>query len=157
MIDKQELTDVITRSLDGSELFLVDVTVSADNRVVVEIDSAEGVDIDDCVKLSRAIREEIDPEKEDYELEVGSVGLTTPFKVIEQYVKNLGNKVDVLTRDGRKLHGRLVEVNTDLRTFIIEVDEKVKEPGAKRPVVVAKPVELKIDDCKSVTYAIEFK
>lgn len=157
MIDKQELIDTVTRALDGTELFLVDAKVNPDNRVVVEIDSAAGVDIDDCVALTRAIREAIDPEKEDYELEVGSVGLTTPFKVIEQYVKNLGNNVDVLTRDGRKIHGRLVEVDTIERRFTIEIASKQKQPGQKRPVEVMLPETLNIDDCKSVTYAIDFK
>lgn len=157
MIDKQALTDVINRAIDGSELFLVDVSVTPDNRVVVEIDSADGVDIDDCVSLTHAIRDEFDPDKEDYELEVGSVGLTTPFKVIEQYVKNLGNEVDVVTRDGRKFRGRLVEVNTVDRRFIIEIPTKVKAEGAKRPVITPVPQEFAIDDCKSVTYCIDFK
>lgn len=157
MIDKQALRDVISRAIEGSELFLVDVTVSPDNRVVVEIDSADGVDIDDCVNLTHAIRDEFDPEKEDYELEVGSVGLTTPFKVIEQYVKNLGNDVDVLTRDGQKFRGRLVEVNTIDGKFIIEIPTKIKPDGAKRPVVTPVPREFSIADCKSVTYCIDFK
>lgn len=157
MIDKQQITDAANAAIEGTELFLVDVSVSADNRVVVEIDSADGVGIDQCVSLSHAIRETVDPEKEDYELEVGSVGLTTPFKVIEQYVKNIGNNVNVLTRDGRKLYGRLVEINTIDRRFTIETSVKVKEPGQKRPVEKQIPEEFAIDDCKSVTYAIDFK
>lgn len=157
MIDKQEIIDAANAAIDGTELFLVDVSVSADNRVVVEIDSAEGVDIEQCVRLSQAIRAAVDPEKEDYELEVGSVGLTTPFKVIEQYVKNIGNQVDVVTRDGRKISGRLVEINTADNRFTLEVTCKVKEEGKKRPVMKTVAEEFAIADCKSVTYAIDFK
>ncbi len=157
MIDKQQIIDAVNAAIEDTELFLVEVNVSADNRVVVEIDAADGVDIDECVKVSQAVRAAVDPEVEDYELEVGSVGLTTPFKVIEQYVKNLGNRVDVITRDGRKISGRLVEVNTIDRRFTIEVTEKVKEEGRKRPVEQTVPREFDIDACKSVTYAIDFK
>ena len=83
MLDKQELTETINRAIgetgDG-DLFLVGVNVTPDNRVTVEIDAAGGVDIEACVAITQAIRGQFDPEKEDYELEVGSVGLTTPFK-----------------------------------------------------------------------------
>ena len=157
MIDKQQILDALNAAIEGTELFLVDVTVSTDNRVVVEIDSAEGVDIDQCVNISHAIRAAVDPEKEDYELEVGSTGLTAPFKVIEQYVKNLGNRVDVLTRNGQKTSGRLIEINTADNKFTIEVSEKVREEGKKRPVERLVPKEFEIAECKSVTYAIDFK
>ncbi len=160
MLDKQELTETINRAIgetgDG-DLFLVGVNVTPDNRVTVEIDAAGGVDIEACVAITQAIRGQFDPEKEDYELEVGSVGLTTPFKVIEQYVKNIGNQVDVLTRDGRKVHGRLIEVNTADMRFTVEVPTKVKEEGMKRPVLTDVQHEFAIADCKSVTYAIDFK
>ncbi len=150
MLDKQELTETINRAIgetgDG-DLFLVGVNVTPDNRVTVEIDAAGGVDIEACVAITQAIRGQFDPEKEDYELEVGSAGLTTPFKVIEQYVKNIGNQVDVLTRDGRKVHGRLVEVNTADMRFTVEVPTKVKEEGMKRPVLTDVPHEFAIADC----------
>ena len=87
MIDKAKLIDVINASIEGSELFLVDVTVSRDNNIVVEIDSMESVSIDDCASLTKAIENNFDREVEDYELEVGSAGLTSPFKVKKQYEK----------------------------------------------------------------------
>lgn len=81
MIEKSELTKVIETALEGSELFLVDVAVSRDNNIVVEIDSMDCVSIDDCAKLTKAIESHFDRDVEDYELEVGSAGLTSPFKV----------------------------------------------------------------------------
>ena len=96
-----------------------------------------------------------DREVEDYELEVGSAGLTSPFKVRGQYEKNIGNEVEVLSRDGRKLHGVLTEVGET--TFTIEIEKKVKPEGAKRPVVVTEPIEFGYDAVKSVKYLINFK
>ena len=86
---------------------MVDVTVSTSNHIVVEIDTQNGVNIDFCAELSRHIESQLDREVEDYELEVGSAGLTAPFKVIEQYHKNKGNEVDVLTKEGKKITGIL--------------------------------------------------
>lgn len=65
MIDKSELTGVINAALENSELFLVDVTVSRDNNIVVEIDSMDSVSIDDCSQLTRAIESHFDRDKED--------------------------------------------------------------------------------------------
>lgn len=155
MIDKKLLTDTITDAIAGTDLFLVDVRVSPDNSIVVEVDSRNGVDIDECVKLTRAIEARFDRDIDDYELEVGSAGLTAPFKVKEQYEKNIGNRVEALTRDGRKLRGTLTAVDDD--SFTLLVTTKVKEEGKKRPVEVEQPVSLKMADCKSVVYLIEFK
>lgn len=155
MIDKNLLTETITKSIAGTDLFLVDVTVSPANSIVVEVDSPTGVDIDACARITRDIEAAFDRDVEDYELEVGSAGLTAPFKVKGQYEKNIGNDVEVLTIDGRKLKGRLTEVGED--TFTIEVTRKVKEPGAKRPVEVAEPLTLGYDQTKSVKYLIQFK
>jgi ribosome maturation factor RimP len=157
MLDKSLLTSTVEDAIQGTDLFLVDVQVSPDNNIVVEIDSPKGVDIDTCCDLSRRIHEVFDNDVEDYELEVGSAGLTSPFKVIGQYLKNIGNDVEVLTKDGRKLHGTLTLVDADARKFTIEVATKVKEPGAKRPSIVNQPVELDMDGCKSVKYLIQFK
>ena len=132
MIDKQNLKDFIEKRLEGTEYFPVDVTVSGDNVVRVEIDSTGSVDIDYCVELSKAIEEAFPRDEEDYELEVGSAGLTSPFKVSAQYRKNLGNKVEVVTRDGRKLHGVLTDAGDD--AFTVETTVKVRKEGVKKPV-----------------------
>lgn len=156
MIDKQLLTQTVTDALQGTDIFLVDVKVTPANEITVEIDSPEGIDIDTCAMLTRKIEEVFDREVEDYELEVGSAGLTAPFKVRGQYLKNIGNEVEVLTRDGRKLRGILVDVAEDGR-FTVEVPTKVKHEGAKRPVVENVPHSFMPEECKSVTYVINFK
>jgi len=161
MINKELLRQTVIDAMAGSDLFLVDITVSGDNDIIVEIDSATGVDIDACATITRAVEAAFDREAEDYSLEVGSAGITSPMRVRGQFDKNVGNDVEVLTRDGRKLHGVLTQVSegdiydTDV-DFTIETDVKVKEPGAKRPVIKAEPLSLNSKDCKYVKYDLKF-
>ena len=114
MIDREALTEVVTSSLEGTGLFVVEVTVSRDNVVEVLLDSMDGsVGIDDCVAVNDAVLAAFDRDVEDYELTVGSYGLTSPYKVRAQWLKNVGNQVEVLTGDGRKLHGTLKAVGDE--------------------------------------------
>lgn len=132
MIDRNAIYEFVEKCLEGTDLFPVDVTVGKDNNIVVEIAGPEGVSIDSCVELTRKIEQEFDRDKEDYELEVGSAGLTSPFKVQRQYAINKGQKVEVLTADGEKLHGTLGD--SDSEGFDLLLKKKVKEPEQKRPV-----------------------
>lgn len=160
MIDKTLLREVIESELSSTDGFLVDLSVTPDNRITVEIDSPTGVDIDACVKLTRAIEARFDRDADDYELEVGSAGLTAPFKVRGQYEKNVGRDVALLTADGRKLYGRLVAVGDGEGMdfpFTVAVEEKVKEPGRKRPVTVERELTFTPADVKSIAYDIKFK
>ena len=157
MIDKQIIARVVESALEGTDAFLVGVDVTPDNRVTVEIDSDTGVDIDTCARLTREIENAVDRDVEDYELEVGTAGLTAPLKVRRQYLTYIGHEVEVLTRDGRKLSGVLTDVSPDGASFTLTVKEKVKEEGKKRPVVVDKPLVLNVADTKSVKYQINFK
>ncbi|MCM1028829.1 MAG: ribosome assembly cofactor RimP [Pseudoflavonifractor sp.] len=160
MIDQTLLRQAIEQEIEMTDAFIVDLSVSGDNRIVVEIDSLTGVDLDECVRLTRAIEARFDRDREDYELEVGSAGLTAPFKVRGQYEKNLGNDVEILTRDGKKLHGRLEAIGEGEGMdfpFTVAVAEKVKEPGKKRPVTVERELTLRPADVKTITYDIKFK
>lgn len=155
MIDKNEVRRLVEEAIAGTDAFVVDVTVSSANDIVVELDSATGIDLDFCADLNRSLNEKLDREDEDYSLEVGTASLTAPFKVKGQYEKNLGNEVEVLTRDGKKLKGVLTAVTDE--DFTLEVTRKVKEPGAKRPVMVAEPTVIPMAQAKQVCYVINFK
>ncbi len=157
MIDKQELTRFVEEALQDTGCFLVDVNVAPGNVINVEIDNADGVDIETCVDLTRKIEGRFDRDVEDYELEVGSAGLTSPFKVVGQYLKNIGNDIEVLTKDGRKLTGVLTEVEPDGSAFVVETERKVKLEGKKRPELVKEPLKLSVADTKTVKYLIKFK
>ncbi len=157
MIDKEKVEELVNKAIENTDAYVVDITVSADNDIVVELDSETGVDLDFCTEVSRSINEALDRDVEDYSLEVGSASLSAPFKVRQQYLKHLGDEVDVLTRDGRKLKGTLTAVSDDGAEFTVDITRKVKEPGAKRPVMVTEPMTLAVADCKQVAYHFDFK
>ena len=155
MIDKNVVTRIVDEWLEGKDYFLVDVTVTPDDKIVVEIDHAEGVWIDDCVELSRYIESKLDREEEDYELEVGSAGIGQPFKVLQQYLIHIGKEVEVLTKTGKKLEGVLKEAGED--NFTVTIERKVKSEGAKRPKLVEEDVTFAYDEIKYTKYLISFK
>ena len=96
MIEKETIKKLVDEWLEGKDYFLVDIEIGNDNKIVVEIDHADGVWIEDCVELSKHIEDNLDRDKEDFELEVGSAGLGQPFKVLQQYVNFIGKEVEVL-------------------------------------------------------------
>lgn len=154
MIDKKALTDFIESRLENTDLFLVDVEVSPANEIKVEVDSMTGVDIDKCVELSREIEQQFDRDVEDYELEVGSVGITAPFKVRRQYEKNIGRDVEVIAGDGKKYKGTLLSAGEG--SFTVAVEEKVKPEGAKRPVIRRVERSFNYSDVKQTKYLFQF-
>lgn len=156
MIDKQLIAGAVSEAIAGTDIFVVDIRVSGANDIVVELDSPEGLDLDTVASLSRDIEGRLDRDAEDFSLEVGTAGITAPFKVRGQWLKNVGNDIEVLTADGRKLRGTLVEV-TDDGAFTIEMTVKRKPEGAKRPVTVTEPLTMKIADVKRAEYLISFK
>ena len=155
MIDRNVVSGIVNEWLEDKEYFLVDVSVSPDDKIVVEIDHAEGVWIDDCVELSRFIESKLDREEEDYELEVGSAGIGQPFKVLQQYLIHIGKEVEVLTREGKKLEGVLKDANEERITLTIQ--KKVKPEGAKRPKLVEEDVFYTYEEIKYTKYLISFK
>ena len=155
MIDKNVVRSLVEEWLQDKEYFLVDVEVSPDDKITVEIDHADGVWIDDCVQLSKYIEDHLSREEEDYELEVGSAGLGQPFKVPQQYENFVGKEVEVLDATGRKHRGTLKAV--DGRKFTVAVTEKVKKEGAKRPVLEDVDKTFDMDEVKYTKYLISFK
>lgn len=149
MIDKTVIEGIVADSLQGTDGFLVDVSVSNDNDIVVEIDSDSGVDIDTCVAINNAIDAALDRDVEDYSLQVGSSGLTSPFKVLRQYQKNIGNEVEVLC-GGKKYTGVLESASEEEFTIVAQVKEK----GVKKPV--PQHITFKYHDVKYTKYNLKF-
>lgn len=155
MIKKEVVTQLVEEWLKEKDYFLVDVTISPDDRIVVEIDHAEGVWIEDCVDLSRFIEEHLNRDEEDYELEVGSAGIGQPFKVKQQYVNHIGKEVEVLTADGKKLKAILKDAGDE--TFTVTVTKKVKVEGKKRPELQEEDLVFNYNEVKYTKYLISFK
>lgn len=155
MIDKSIVKQLVDQWLEDKDYFLCDLTISADSRIVVEIDHEEGVWIEDCVELSKFIEQGLDREQEDFELEVGSAGIGQPFKVLRQYEIHVGEEVEVLTREGKKLFGILKEVTPE--NFVLVTTQKVKKEGVKRPVMEEVEHVFAYGDVKYTKYVIDFK
>lgn len=154
MINKEDIAKFVADFLKDSEYFPVDVTVSASNEIVVEFDGPDGVDIDHCVALSRAIEQAFPRDEEDYELEVGGAGLTSPFKVPAQYIKNVGNSIELLTRDGRKFKADLRAADDKGITIATQVKTRVE--GQKKPVLVEQTEQLPYEAIKKATRVLDF-
>lgn len=155
MIDKNIISQLVEEQLASSENYLVDVIVKPGNLIIVEIDNDEAVSIDDCAALSRYLESQFDREVEDFELEVGSAGITSPFKVLRQYQKNIGNEVEILLKKGVKLTGVLKAADTNGLTVTIEKQEKPE--GAKRKITVQEDQSYSFDEIKYTKYLIRFK
>ena len=157
MIDKNVVKTLVEEWLQGNDYFLVDVMQTPDDRIVVEIDHADGVWIEDCAELSRVLQERPGEELDDYELEVGSAGIGQPFKVVQQYVNHVGKQVEVLTADGQKVQGLLKEVDAEKGTFVVTVEEKQKLEDKKRPVKVNVDKAYDMNQIKYTKYLLSFK
>lgn len=155
MIDKNVVKGLVEEWLKDKEYFLVDLNISPDDKITVEIDHADGVWIEDCAQLSQYIEDHLNRDEEDYELEVGSAGLGQPFKVAKQYEIFIGEPVEVLDGDGKKVKGILKSVNG--RDFTVTVKEKVKVEGKKRPVLMDVDHDYNMDTVKYTKYLISFK
>jgi ribosome maturation factor RimP len=155
MFDKNVLVNIIEDYLKDSPNYLVDIYIGAGNSITVEIDNDNGVDIDDCVELSRHIESKLDRDSEDFELTVTSVGLTSPFKSSRQYRKYEGKEIEVLSKKGSKLTGVLK--SSDDKGFTITVVKQVKPEGAKRKIDVYEDIYFMFEEVKHTKYLIRFK
>ncbi|MBO4551227.1 MAG: ribosome assembly cofactor RimP [Bacteroidaceae bacterium] len=155
MISKSAVQKAVEEWLEGKEYFLVDINISPDDRIVVEIDHHDGVWIEDCADLSRHIESRLSRDEEDYELEVGSAGLGQPFRVHRQYEIHIGKEVETQLHDGHKYHGKLLSVGDE--SFQIGIVQKVKEEGKKRPVTKEVPTEFRFEDVAYTKYLIKVK
>lgn len=155
MIEKNVVSKLAEEKLASSDNYLVDVVIQPGNLIIVEIDNDEAVSIDDCAELSRYIEEHLDREAEDYELEVGSAGITSPFKILRQYRKNIGNEVEMQLKNGTKLTGILKDASEE--GAVITITRQVKMEGAKRKTTVEEDQSYTFDEIKYTKYLIRFK
>ena len=155
MIEKTLVKTLVEEWLANNDYFLVDVMFTPDDRIVVEIDHADGVWIEDCAELSRFLQEKLGEELGDYELEVGSAGIGQPFKVSQQYANHIGKDVEVMTAEGNKVQGVLKSVDGD--DFVVTSMEKRKLEGKKRPVMVEVDRSFNMNNIKYTKYLLSFK
>ena len=153
MIDKTALEQVINEALEGTKMYLVTLKVSKDNVIDVALDSDEDITIDDCVAVKDAVLAAFDRDDEDYELTVGSYGITSPLLLPRQYRKNVGYEVDVLTADGRKLKGVIADADEEGFTLTMTVKKTLE--GKKRPELVEEQERFNYNDIKQTKNIIK--
>ena len=150
-----EIIDAIGSEIVARNCYIVDVTISKDNDVEVTIESEEGtVELDDCVAISRYFETKFDREKEDYSLTVTSAGLDQPFKVLKQYQKAVGKKVEVMLKGGKKMVATLTAADEGSITLSYTAKEAVEDK--KKKELVEHNDTYTMDQVNSVRPHIEF-
>lgn len=157
MIEKKQVEDLVNGFLaqqqTPSDYQLTEVRITSDNDIFVEVDAQKPLDLDFCAAISRYIESHLDREREDYALEVGSVGLTDPFKSQFQYRKHLGSEVEVLALDGKKYRGVLVDVADD--NFSVDTEVMIAVEGKKRNQKAVQTMTWKYDEVKYTRYDLK--
>jgi ribosome maturation factor RimP len=154
MISTDKVLHIVSDILESTEIFSVDVSVKPGNKIVVLVDKLEGITIDECADISRNIEAKLDRNIDDYELEVSSPGLTQPFKVKQQYFKNIGKEVDIVLKDGQKVIGKLLNMNDN--EIIVEIVSKVKAPGTKKPEIIVEQKKIEFSKIKATKVLLNF-
>ena len=157
MFDKSALTayltDLLATDVRLGGLFVVSVDLLSGGVIDISVDSDSDISVDQCAAINSALRAHFGEQLDDYELTVGSYGLTAPLLLPRQYVKNIGTAVEVLTTDGRKLHGTLR--HADGQAFTLDVPRKVRPEGKKRPETVVEALRLEYAQVKRAVCDIQ--
>ena len=160
MISKQFVLSLIQDELVDLNILLIDLQVSSSNHIKVLLDSDTGVKISECVKISRAIEHQIDREEQDFELEVSSYGVFSPFKVPLHYNKNLGKEVEIYLVEGKNFKGVLskIEMSDKNEVKAIEISQKFKKKleGKKKKVEVEEITKINIEAIKKIKLVPKF-
>tara|TARA_B100001758_G_scaffold223155_1_gene213627 strand:- start:1913 stop:2368 length:456 start_codon:yes stop_codon:yes gene_type:complete len=151
MILKEEISKIAKVKAKELEGYIVDVTVSSSNDIVVYFDRKQGVKIDQCVSISKYINENFDREIEDYALTVCSPGLSNPFKVKDQYINNQGKEVTVKKNDGKRISGILKKYDKQLT-----LEVKKKKKGSKADYII-NDIIIPFEQIKETKLKINFK
>tara|TARA_B110000495_G_C22608978_1_gene363606 strand:- start:19 stop:495 length:477 start_codon:yes stop_codon:yes gene_type:complete len=158
MISKKKVIELAQERIDELDngCYLVDVLISPTNSIVVEIDGIKNsVSVNDCISVSRNIEHNLDREENDFELKVSSPGLDQPFKVKQQYEKNIGRAVKVILNPHGSQEGILKDISE--KAIVLEWEEKERLEGKKKQVLVSKTKEIKFEDIKETRIVITFK
>ncbi len=152
---KSEIIDALESEIVARGLYIIDVTVNKDNDVEVTIESEEGkVELEDCVEISRFFETKFDRETEDYSLTVTSAGLDQPFKVLKQYIKSIGKKVEVQLKGGKKMVAVLEAA--DEESITLKYSQKEAVEGKKKKEIVEHVDRFTMDQVNAVRPFVEF-
>ncbi|PRZ25007.1 ribosome maturation factor RimP [Flavobacterium granuli] len=154
MVFKEKVNKLLSEALsERPSLFLIDVTITDAFKVIVTLDDDNGVVLQDCIDVSRAIESNLDREEQDFSLEVASVGVGSPLKIVRQYKKNIGRTL-IVTTNTEKIEAELVDANED---FII-LSWKAREPKkvGKGKETVQKEQQIPYTEIKEAIVTVTF-
>jgi ribosome maturation factor RimP len=154
LILKDEIVRLAEQHLEGTPLYLTGVRVSADNHISLFIDGDEGVTINDCVGLSRAVESALDRERDDFSLVVSSHGATSPLTLPRQFKKHQGRELEIRTMDGAKAEGKLIY--SDEKKIGIEFSVRENKPVGKGKVTVTKQQEFEYNNIKEAKIKLKY-
>ena len=150
---QEKVEILLNKALDDrKDLFLIDLSVSEGNAIKVVIDGDNGVNVEDCVFVSRAIEHNLDREEEDFSLEVASAGATEPLLSTRQYKKNQGRTLKVSTNEGA-FEGILTQVLPE--EIVLEWKTREPKPVGKGKVTVNKQATIAFSDIKEAKVMIK--
>lgn len=156
MTEVEKIKEIVETQAAENGMFIVEISVSADNRISVIIDSdVKSVGINDCVCISRAIEDALNRDEEDFELLVESAGLDRPLKMLRQFQKNINSDIDIVFKNGKKLTAKLIAASAN--NIDVEYSEKTLLENKKRKQQVIKHETIMIADTKSIKVAVLFK
>lgn len=138
---------------DNKSLFLIDFRIGSDNTIKIVIDGDQGVTLQDCMMVSRAIEHNLDREEVDFSLEVTSAGATEPLTMPRQYHKNIGRKMEVRTSEST-YEGNLMAANQD--TITLEWKAREPKPIGKGKITVVKKQEIPFSDIVKAKVVLKF-
>ena len=154
MTFKERVQELLHQGLETHpHLFLIDFTVGADQKINVVLDGDQGVTLQDCMDISRAIEHQLDREEFDFSLEVASAGATAPLKLARQYVKNIGRTLSVQTAD-QKVEAELVEA--DESSILLRWQAREPKPIGKGKHTVEKEWNVPISEIIEAKVIIKF-
>ena len=154
MITIEKIRDLVEAKIAESANFIVEISIKPGNKIRILLDDDKGITINDCIAMSKYVESSLDRESEDFELNVMSAGLTEPLKVMRQYVKNIGNQVEVLTKENKKMTGKLLSVEDS--GILIETRVKEKTEGKKGKQLIINTINLSFNQIKETKIVISF-
>ncbi|SHF72141.1 ribosome maturation factor RimP [Flavobacterium fluvii] len=154
MAFKDKVNDLITQALlEKPSVFLIDLTITDSFKIIVNIDGDNGVILQDCIDVSRAIENNLDREEQDFSLEVASVGVGSPLKMVRQYKKNVGRTL-IVKLETQTIEAELVEANDNFIILSWEAREPKKIGKGKE--TVQKRQEIPYTEIKEAIVTVTF-
>jgi ribosome maturation factor RimP len=153
MINESTVRTLVNEKIKETNLFLVDLSVKPGNKIVILIDSINGLTVDDCVKVSRHVEFSLDRESEDFELQVSSPGADSVFKVREQFKKYEGRNIELITIEGKIIQGKLLSSDEEK----IEIQAPISAKGANKKITKTESIYFNYNQIKQAKATISFK